>query len=75
MLILAQVISVPFVQLHDNLFLSQFLTSRAKNDPSTRDPLVRSTATRDSSYCSVGNELVRLCEETVLNFDGGDLRA
>jgi len=67
----------PLQLLHYLLFAPYFLilARRGQNDPRAGDLLVGSASARDTSHGGIGDEPLRVREETVLDFDGGDLGA
>jgi len=69
---------MPPLQLLHHLFFAPFLLILAglgQNDPCTRDLFIRSTSPRDTGNGGIGDEALRMREETVLDLDGGYLGA
>jgi hypothetical protein len=67
----------PLQLLHYLLFAPclLILARRGQNDPRTGDLLVGSASARDTGHSGVDDEPLRVREETVLDFDRGDLGA
>ena len=71
--IFTQILLMPSIQLFNHRSHPARLPSGSKHDPGSGYFFVGSTPPADASDCNIIDELARMFEETVLNFDRGYL--